>query len=247
MPEQIPECAGYWLAGVTCDGGINAAGENEASCSWRRRCRLIQEHMMKINTDPQTYRARYGTESLNRLLTRLEKEIQTPPSKQKKTVTKKKVKKERKKRITKVTKKKMRERRHRPLKAMFVEFTAAIAKVCFEGGKKVVWCARRTAAVKPGYMYAVDRTDKSYYNVYMRRAKGRAYKVAVVKLVPINGGLDVQVRDTEEIENLPEGLRQVFWHDPPLFSVIRTMSTPEHYQWVARHLVKAAKESLKNA
>jgi hypothetical protein len=228
---KIPDCAGYWVSGVTCDGGVNSAGEPEDACSWRRRCRLIQDHMVKIGSDPQTYKNRYGSDSLARLLARLEKgPAQARPTKKPKKPAR---------RSKKSSPAERRERRYAPLKRLMKAFIGEMAKAA--DGRTIVWCEKRTAAVKAGCVYLVDRTTAAYYNVYLRRAVGRPHKLAVVRLAPINGGLDIQLADTEAPAKLPDGLRHSLWRDPPMFSVVRTMSEPEHFRWAARHVIATAK------
>lgn len=236
---EAPACAGYWVAGVTCDGGINPdTNEEENACSWRHRCRLIQDHMIKLDTDPRTYLSRYGEAAIIRLLERLDKE--NKPKKRKKQ---KKKKKPKKKKIKKLTYEEKRERRYAPLKLAVVDFYEVLSKTV--DGRRIVCCGRRTEAVRAGCIYLIDKTEKSvYYNVYLRRYSGRPHKLAMVRLGPINGGLDVKVPYTEQPEDLHPELAWSKWKNPPMFSVIRTLKTTEHYQWMANRLVADAAKAL---
>ncbi len=235
---ETPECAGYWAACVTCDGGPNPeSGAHEDACSYRSRCRVIQAHLIELDTDPRAYERRYGDDALPRLVARLEK-AEKPIKRRAKR------KKVRKKVPRKLTSAQKRERRYAGLKKMalafYDELRAAVDK------RKVVCCNRRTEAVRPGCIYLVDRTAKGvYYSIYMRRAKGRAYKLGVIRLVPINGGIDIQLPEAVTFsEKLPEDLRATPWNDPPMASVVRTLKTPEHYRWVAKQLAASALEAL---
>jgi hypothetical protein len=235
---ETPECAGYWIAGVTCDGGPNPdTGDHEDACSYRRRCRVIQAHLIEQDTDPRAYQKRYGPDSLPRLVARLEK-AEKPVKKRAKR------KKVAKKAPRKLTKDQKRERRYAGLKkqalAFYDELRDAVDK------RKVVCCDRRTEAVRPGCIYLVDRTAKGvYYSIYMRRAKGRAYKLGVIRLVPINGGIDIQLPLPLPLpEKLPEDLKATPWNDPPMVSVVRTLKTVDHYRWMASLLAASALEAL---
>lgn len=229
---ETPGCAGYWVAGVTCDGGPNAdTGKSEDVCSWRRRCRLIQNHLVGLETDPKAYRSRYGEEALNRLLARLEK-----GAKPKQTRTKRK---KSRKAPRKLTTEQKRERRYAPLKEMAADFYQELSKAVDR--RRVVCCERRTEAVRPGCIYLVDRTAKGVYiNIYMRLAKGRAHKLAVIRLAPINGGLDIQLPDDVAPSDLLADLRWVSWNESPMASVVRTLKTPDHYRWMAERLAADA-------
>lgn len=238
---EIPGCAGYWVAGVTCDGGMNQdTNENENACAWRRRCRLIQNHMITLDTDPRTYMNRYGQETLSRLLERLEKG--TKPKKPKK---RRRPRGRPKGKPQKATPEQKRERRYAPLKAMAAEFYEVLAKTV--DGQKIMCCERRTEAVRSGCIYLVDRTEKGVYiNIYLRREVGRAHKLAVIRLAPINGGLDIQIPDTERPGDLLGDLTWVSWKCLPMRSTIRTLKTSEHYRWMAERLASDALEALKS-
>lgn len=241
MPKQptVPECAGYWIAGPTCDGGNNPqTGEHENACSWRRRCRMIQQHLVGLDTDPQSYRKRYGPEALARLVERLEKsDGKAPPTKKRKRPAK---------RTPKQSPERRRAKRYAPLKKMAEAFAAELASATV--GTRIIWCERRTAAVRPGCVYFLDRTDRSaYLSLYMRRRKGRPLKLAVVRLAPVNGGLDIQLPDESAPAKLPKDLRWSTWRDQPMNSVVRTLKTSKHYKWMAARLVKAATTVLEDA
>lgn len=129
------------------------------------------------------------------------------------------------------------------MKEQAAQFFEVLAKAM--DGRKAIWVGRKTGAVKPGCVYVTDRTAQSvYYNVYMRRAKGRAYKLAVVRMAPINGGLDIQIPDAEPPVGLPADLRWTTWKDTPMKSVIRTLSGDDHHEAVAIHIAKSAVVAL---
>lgn len=244
MSEQmVPKCAGCWIACVTCDGGTNSAGDVEEPCSWRSRCKAIQDHMTRINSDPQLYRRRYGQNSLIRLLDRLRRERMGKGKPGPKPKPKKK--KRKKKPGPKPSPEKKKSRRYAHVQAMMTQFVGALSKAV--DGRVIVWCEKRTQAVKPGCVYIVDRSKKgNYYSLYLRRATGRPHKLCVIRLAPINRGLDIQLPDKEPWKELPEELKHTLWRDKPMHSIVRTLKTQDHFRWISEALMAIAKELIEN-
>jgi hypothetical protein len=243
VPEiTIPQCAGYWVSGVTCDGGANeTTKQTEDACGWRRRCRLIQAHLLKLDVDPGTYVRRYGPDALKRLLERLDKSSGASPAT---PVAKKPVKRRKTRRKKSATPQEKRTRRYAPLRQCVDRFCAILSAELLQR-HGVYWCAKRTAAVRAGAIYAADRTETNVYvTLYLRRVSGRPYKLAVLRLAPINGGIDVQLPCVATPEGMPDGLRCGLWRDLPMRSVVRTMTTDDHYRWLATYLADSAMDAL---
>jgi hypothetical protein len=239
-PIDVPDCAGYWVAGVTCDGGINSgSGEHEPVCSWRRRCRLVQEHMIKLNTDPQSYRQRYGAEALPRLLERLERG---------KTTTTKPKKPKPQKRKPKPPPAERKRKRYASVQGMVTKFTEVLAAtIAGTTNEKVAWVGRRSAAVRSGSVYVVDRSEKGVsYPVYMRIPKGRPHKLAVIRMAPINGGLDIQLPVTEKPGGMPSELIWSTWNDLPMKGVARTLNDSDQFLWMAEYIHRTAREVMES-
>lgn len=234
---DVPQCFGYWDPCVTCDGGPNPeSGEVEVPCTWRDRCQSFQDWMVKQGQgiSPEVFIKRHGVQAVLKIVSDLERG-QTPQPKRKKRKPKR--------RVISLTPEERKARRYKITRAQLEVFVGILADA-FENSD-LQWVKKKAMAVIPGCCYRKDHTKKSnYINFYMRKRKGRDRKLMVIRLAPINGGLDAQLPLRKIPEGCPEILRWARWHDPPMLSVLKTCKSDDDFRFVAGLFVSLAEEAL---
>ena len=240
MPRkpEVPQCFGYWDPCVTCDGGPNPeSGEIEVPCTWRDRCQLWQDWLVKHDQgiSPEVFIRRHGVRAIIKIISDLERG-QTPKHKYGK-------KKKKKRRVVFLTKEERKVKRYKATRAQLEDFVEILASVLEDADLQ--WVDKRAKAVIPGCCYRKDHTKKSnYINFYMRRHKGRDRKLLVIRLAPINGGLDSQLPLKDIPDGCPETLRWATWNAPPMLSVLKTCKSDDDFRFVAGLFVELVRKAL---
>lgn len=233
---NVPQCFGYWDPCVTCDGGPNPeSGEVEVPCTWRDRCQSFQDWLIKQGQgiSPEVFIRRHGVRAVLKIISDLEMG-QAPETKKKK---------KRKRRVISLTPEERKDRRYKTTRVQLEVFVNILTDVLDDSD--IQWVKKKAMAVIPGCCYRKDHTRKSnYINFYMRRHKGRDKKLMVIRLAPINGGLDAQLPLRDIPDGCPENLRWATWNDPPMISVLKTCKSDTDFKFVADLFVALAEEAL---